>query len=354
MATRYSARERIFTACGPNVMGPLAAYLADDLSADECKLLAQSVQRYLEDAADASGNGPWSFELVPAADEDPVEFVNRKNEWDGLQDVFSDERSHSDNSWKGELQWINAIAVEHAAIIRSLKSDELPTVYMQIDGGTGYETFGSVSKLTWDELEILESVLVNEFHDLGYIFRIIHDFDAVHSPVLYVLTKLNYHRTAPDLDFTDEDDPLVRAYELADACVNEIIELRAKRSPFLAAVPAKESEHKVQQLEQAVTAVSRPIAASDERCKEYRDPDNYWRNVWLYELRVDGKTNAEILELLSKNEKGYYTLESENALRTAIDNIAMYHGWPIRKGRPGRPRVERIGQTPQSNGETPQ
>ena len=73
----------------------------------------------------------------------------------------------------------------------------------------------------------------------------------------------------------------------------------------------------------------------------YRDKGNYRRNIWLYEQRKAGHTNAAILAELAARASEFAPLESDNALRAAIDSIANYHGWPMLKGVAGRPRSNR-------------
>lgn len=73
----------------------------------------------------------------------------------------------------------------------------------------------------------------------------------------------------------------------------------------------------------------------------YQDPDNYQRNVWLYELRKSGMTNAAIRAELDKRATEFSTLESENALRNAIESIAVHHGWPLLQGKAGRPKTSK-------------
>lgn len=71
----------------------------------------------------------------------------------------------------------------------------------------------------------------------------------------------------------------------------------------------------------------------------YSDPDNYLRNVWFYEQRKAGKSLKDILrDLRSRPE--YHQVESENAVRGAIESIARHHGWEVVKGVPGRPRAK--------------
>ena len=82
-----------------------------------------------------------------------------------------------------------------------------------------------------------------------------------------------------------------------------------------------------------------PLEASEEHRSSYHDDDNYWRNVWMYKQRSEGKTNPKILaDLLAiAAEKNWSPIETDNALNTAIRLIAEHHGWPRIKGKPGRP-----------------
>lgn len=81
-----------------------------------------------------------------------------------------------------------------------------------------------------------------------------------------------------------------------------------------------------------------PRKADESLRLGYSDPGNYWRNVWLYEQRAAEKTNNVILEELKTKAMEYEPLYSENALRNAVESIAEYHGWPVIKGKTGRPR----------------
>lgn len=80
------------------------------------------------------------------------------------------------------------------------------------------------------------------------------------------------------------------------------------------------------------------LPPSDDLRSSYQDPNNYWRNVWLYEQRKSGVTNAWILAALLKRGQEFAPLETDNALRSAVASIALYHRWPMQKGRAGRPR----------------
>lgn len=90
--------------------------------------------------------------------------------------------------------------------------------------------------------------------------------------------------------------------------------------------------------EEGLAAVE-PLAASESLKASYRAPDNYWRNVWLYERRKNGEKNATILASLRARAQEFATLESGNALRNAIESIAIHHGWPLLKGKAGRPKA---------------
>jgi len=79
------------------------------------------------------------------------------------------------------------------------------------------------------------------------------------------------------------------------------------------------------------------VQPAEELRTQYQDPDNYWRNVWLYEQRKAGVTNTAILAELARRANEFAPLESENGLRMAIKSIAQFHGWPHFEGKPGRP-----------------
>lgn len=99
----------------------------------------------------------------------------------------------------------------------------------------------------------------------------------------------------------------------------------------------------------ASSAIANDPLEPDESLRAgYRDPDNYWRNVWLYEQRKSGRTNAAILEELAGLGTKYAPLYTENALRTAIASVARYHCWLELRGRPGRRKLDEqshLGET---------
>ena len=82
-------------------------------------------------------------------------------------------------------------------------------------------------------------------------------------------------------------------------------------------------------------------SASESKRVPYSDPDNYDRNLWLYEHRAAGKKNKQILDELSRIAygRGFAPIESENALRAAIESYAEHEGLPKIDGQRGRPRT---------------
>lgn len=70
----------------------------------------------------------------------------------------------------------------------------------------------------------------------------------------------------------------------------------------------------------------------------YSDPDNFERDKWFYESRKDGMKNADVLESLKAHSE-FNQIETENALRSAIKQIARHCGLPILNGTAGRPRT---------------
>src|SRR5262249_41924606 len=149
--------------------------------------------------------------------------------------------------------------------------------------------------------------------------------------------RLSWKRFEESLKEDNADDTLLAASGASFQCCEEIKELRLKPPQY--ANDYECNEHDEGDAEPEIRDSPAPPAVPDETLRRsYRDPDNYWRNVWLYEQRRSGKTNATILSELSARASEFAPLESENALRSAIDSIANHHRWPVLKGRPGRPR----------------
>jgi len=344
VAARYVARERIFTGLGPNLVNAAAVFAVDDLSPDECHTLVDSVQRYFDRLQDNEGGGPWYLDLGPSAEEDPAAFINLKVQWDATKDKIENYRESSHNSWQADIFWINAVTAEHADAIRAMRAAELPTVYLQFDGGGGFETFDVVDSLTWDEVETLETLLAEELYEMGLCFRIVTDWHAEREPVTYVKAKLDWKRLEVALKEDDVGQSQMAAMNASFECVEEIKQLRQKPVVY-GAGDEDDDDHEmsVEATEEPKAdngqAVSREaIPASEGLRAGYRDPDNYWRNVWMYEQRKAGKTNAAILAELGSRAAEFSPLESGNALRSAIDSISQYHGWPTLRGKAGRPK----------------
>lgn len=337
----YFARERIYTGCGPNLPQSAVVFGVDDLTEEECRTLAASVQHYFDQLHEEGGHGPWFFELQPSAAENPAVFINVKSDWDRIRRELEAYQGGPPDSSPSELYWFYATAKEHAEIIRNLRCGRMPTVYLQCDDGTGFKTFDCVNSLTWDEIETLEEIVRQELHQLSIDFRIVSDWEAEREPSVYVKARLSWKHFEEDVKNCRGDESRMTASGVAYECMEEIRALRQKPAvfgrdddnddePATETVPDQVNVESPQQLKET--------KADASLRKGYRDPDNYWRNVWLYEQRKAGKTNVVIrMELLARASE-FEQLESDNALRTAIDSIAIYHGWPILKGKAGRPK----------------
>lgn len=439
----YFARERFFTGCGPNFRSLAVVFTADDLTEDECKTLAASVQKCLDQLQEDGGAGPWFFELGPSAQDDAAAFINLKSEWETTQKEFHRYEQSSVNSWQSDIVWFNRLAEEHAEIIRGMRAGHMPTVYLQCDGGRGFETFDCVDSLTWPEIETLEAVLEKQLYEHAMQFRLISDWEAERKPATYVQAKLSWKLIEEDLKNDNADEMRLVAFGISCECVEEIKALRKKPAVYGSAEDGERNENlltvededdgsrtvvvdiagatswgplpdevgvkrfdgtfdwnyddqlfrlhtgsfiRVRNLQfrstakrlsdaeaaewlfvrrfgvpsdiahhvenhrfrenllngfAAVNAIAdqnleEPWEPSGELKTTYRDPDNYERNIWLYRQREAGKTNAAILASLKAEGSKFIQLETENALRAAIDSIARHHRWPELKGRPGR------------------
>ena len=341
MAARYVARERIFTGLSPNLVQSTAVFSADDLTLDECQTLALSVQKCFDDLHDQQGAESWFFELGPSVEDDAAAFINLKNQWDGTKGEIEGYRGSSMNSWQSDVFMFHSVACEHAEIIRGMRGTETPTVYLQCDGGGGFETFDCVDSLTWDELETLESVLGAELYDLGLDLRVVSDVHAERDPAVYVQAKLGWNRFAFAVSSGDADETRLAAAKASNECIEEIKSLRRKPVVFgrVAGDDADRVSDASAAAKDASPSTDGPLQADDSLRAGYRDPDNYWRNVWLYEQRKAGKTNTVILADLRARAREFEQIDSENALRTAIDAIAIFHRWPALKGKAGRPKA---------------
>jgi hypothetical protein len=342
----YFARERIFRGCGPNLPSWTVVFAAEDLTDEECNTLVASVQHCLDELHDDSGHGPWSVELGPSASENPAVFVNLKSEWQKRKAEMEEYRQSPSDSWRSEISWLHDILLEHADVIRSLRDGHTPTVYLQCDGGHGYDTFDCVESLTWNELDTLQSLLGEELYQRGLILRIVSDLHAEREPNTYVQAKISWKRFQEDISNDDANQTLMAAGNASYEFQEEILALR--RKPI---VYGQSDED--EQVDDEVTAPAPPASTDQPGSSQrgahesirsgYRDPDNYWRNVWLYEQRKAGMTNSAIREALGSRAADFAPIESDNALRTAIDSIAGYHGWEQLKGKSGRPKSKDTG-----------
>lgn len=340
----YFARERIFRGCGPNLTNWTVVFAVDDLTDVECRTLESSVQRCLTELHDQCSDGPWGFELGASAADDPAGFVILKSEWEARSPEIQRGRNSSSNSSQYETYWLHSIAAEHADIIRGMRDAHFPTVYLQCDAGSGYQTFEVVDSLTWDELETLEEVLHEDLYRMGMILRIISDWHAEREPATYVQARVSWKEFEEDNRNGKADDTRLAALGSALTFIEEIKALRGMPVIF---GPAEEGhvagESKMEPRAERANGealATEPLAADESLRAKYRDPDNYWRNVWLYEQRKEGKTNTAILDELSTNAATFAPLESDNALRKAIESIASYHRWPVIRGRTGRPKAK--------------
>jgi hypothetical protein len=355
----YVARERIFIGYGPNLDRGIAVFSVDDLTEDECRALEQSVQKTFDDLHKQCDGGPWSFELGPSAADDLPAFINLKIEWNMHRELLDEHAGSTMNPWQSEISWFHDIALEHANVIRSLRDTETPTAYLQCDVGGGFETFECVSDLTWDELDSLETLLGGQLYDVGIFFRVVRHWHAEREPVTYVQARLSWKELQNDLRDNSASETVLLAREICSECIAELKALRSM--PVIYGSEPEEPELGTN-LSPAVDVGSNgrgevvaPKTASEELRANYRDPDNYWRNVWLYEQRAAGMTNPAILAALDGRAGDFALLDSDNALRTAIESIAEFHGWPILKGRPGRPKANGAAAKSRSgNSETPQ
>lgn len=84
-----------------------------------------------------------------------------------------------------------------------------------------------------------------------------------------------------------------------------------------------------------------PAPPAEKDGSDYSSPDNYERDLWVYEQKKAGRSNKEIkteLERLSLS-RGWEPLSSTTSINKAADKIALYHAWPMIRGRSGRPRT---------------
>jgi hypothetical protein len=72
----------------------------------------------------------------------------------------------------------------------------------------------------------------------------------------------------------------------------------------------------------------------------YSIPDDYARDKWIYEQRIAGRTNPEIIDALRDNKNRWTPLYSDDSIRDALKRYCLYHGLPVPQGRRGRPTTK--------------
>jgi hypothetical protein len=349
---RYFTTERFFTGFSSRNMTRSEPVLrTEDLTDDECRALAESVQRELDELNRLSTVECY-FELGPSADENLSEFIILKSTWEEHASKIDTTYGERGSCWQYDLFWLNSIAKGHLDVIRGLKRHSCPAVFLQCllpDGK--FSTFACVDSLTERELTVLEQVLTTELARIGTTLRTITDWHASKEPEEYVQAKIDFDRFAAhdsDANQISQDFEFELAAESAfDRCIEQVKNLRS--------MPAVLSKIDADESRTDIGSGDRFQSPSEELRTKYRDPDNYLRNVWLYEQRAAGMTNPAILAALDGRAGDFALLDSDNALRTAIESIAEFHGWPILKGRPGRPKANGAAAKSRSgNSETPQ
>lgn len=346
MSARYFTTERIFVATGPRWNGEVPVYSCVDLSPSECEMLADSVQRELK------ATNTEQFLLGPSSQVDPPTFITLKSAWARRRNQIELNGEAGTDLGLAALRRINRIAAGHAEIIREIRSLKCPTAYLQCqEGDDDFESFGRVDSLVSEELKLLRSVLESEVNAMGLGFRMIVEEDAETDRSALIKVRLRWSLQSRITSCTSKKH-CEKAAAIARECISQIEATRfqpscdAKWNACIARV--------IRQLNSGSAAAPAEFVEASEKLREqFSDPDNYWRNVWLYRLKQDGKKNAQILTSL-KAESQYQILETENALRNAIDSIAVHHGWPRLKGKAGRPCVNSSEKMPQRVLNTPQ
>jgi hypothetical protein len=334
---RYFSTERFFTGFGThNMVRSEPVFRTDDFTDDECKALVSSVQRELEEI-NGMTEGELYFELGPSADEDLEEFIILKSKWTVHADQIEKKYGERGSCWQYDMHLLNEIARQHAEIIRGLKRHSCPTAFLQCHLPSGaFSTFARVDCLSDREFAVLIDVLTTELNRIGTTLRVITDWHAMNEPQEYVQAKLDYDQYSSPGSVANEVGSAYE-FELAaehvfDRCIEEVKQLRFIATEGLG------NDFSIRQASPPIPQVEKD--PSETLLASYRDPDNYWRNVWLYEQRKAGKTNPAILAELAERAQEFAPLESENALRSSIDSIAEHHCWPQLKGRAGRPRLK--------------
>jgi hypothetical protein len=292
----------------------------------ELKLLKATVQ--------AQCDSQWpslarSFHIGPTYLEDPVSYIRLGAQLDSLVNVL---REPNRESWGDDAELVHDIRniarahidriiaerrsiptetateqdfyqpneIEWLKLVTVIASDEEPNPF-----------FSEASSCLDGRYYHIDGPLINE--DNGYRIR---EY-LYHNTEGFIRLRLSPHQHSRP--------PMMRSLteEAAEAWLSR---LTNDSNRDLGLVPSQKPD----QANSPSQAVRQP----------YSDPDNYDRNRWLYEQRAAGKKNKQILDELSRiaYDRGFAPIESENALRAAIESYAEYEG--IRKidGQRGRPR----------------
>lgn len=371
----YSISERIFTYTGPGSLRPSAVFAVGDLAEAECEMLKATVQRHLDAMNAIYGHGPFVFDVGPNANHDLAAFIILKTEWTQHERQLDLFRQLPPESWQWELLLVHDTAKEHAATIRSLR------IHSTTDGVRSSNVTPAATRLPLESAATIESEptairLQVQDEDAGGRFVMFDSSGAQewgprvepggspHFDGTYTWTYDEFLYRLPTGHFVrvrhtshcEANLPFpasIKRFSDAEAAewllfggfdLPEDISHHADTHRFnVNAVSVKVSPPE-QQLECASATVDDEVNGEQDRnpCdalqSTYRDPDNYWRNVWLYGLRKNGATNAEILSRLKNRASEFSLIDTENALRSALDAIADHHGWERLRGKPGRRR----------------
>ncbi len=70
--------------------------------------------------------------------------------------------------------------------------------------------------------------------------------------------------------------------------------------------------------------------------ENYRWPDDYERDEWICEQKVNRRKNQDIIDDLFQNKNGWMPVRSPNGLRGALRRFCKHTNRPVPYGRPGR------------------
>jgi hypothetical protein len=114
---------------------------------------------------------------------------------------------------------------------------------------------------------------------------------------------------------------IFRQRYLAEECVTKsLVSLVRGRLPAAAGDTQASGPTLVSRLATPIGRVAKtPVDASEKMKRSHRDPDNYFRSVRLYSLKLQGLTNKDILSQLWERGQKFNPSSTDNALRSAID-----------------------------------